>query len=149
MADMKTVTVTRTINAPIEKVFDLLTDHANYKANFGVKGSKLVKEGKGDRNGLGAVRWIDAGLMQFEEEITAYERPRRFDYLIIKCSAPLEHQGGSVRLESAGNATKVVWTSVMRMNVPVLGGLLTRILARKIGQAFGSMLKATERRLAA
>jgi len=149
MADMKTVTVTRTINAPIEKVFDLLSDHANYKANFGVKGSKLVKEGKPDRNGLGAVRWIDAGLMQFEEEITAYERPRRFDYLIIKCSAPLEHQGGSVRLESVGNATKVTWTSAMRMNVPVIGGLLTKILVGKIGQAFGSMLKQTEQRLAA
>lgn len=149
MADMKTITVTRTIPAPIEKVFDLLADHASYQANFGVKGSKLVKEGKPDKNGLGAVRWIDAGLMQFEEEITAYDRPRRFDYLIIRCSAPLEHQGGSVRLESIGNATKVTWTSIMRMKVPVIGGLLTRILAGKIGQAFGSMLKQTERRLAA
>jgi uncharacterized protein YndB with AHSA1/START domain len=149
MADMKTITVTRTINAPIEKVFDLLADHGNYQKNFGVKGSKLIKEGKPDRNGLGAVRWIDAGLMQFEEEVTAYERPRRFDYLIIKCSAPLEHRGGSVRFESVGNATRVTWTSEMRMNVPVIGGLLTRILVGKIGQAFGSMLKQTEQRLAA
>jgi uncharacterized protein YndB with AHSA1/START domain len=146
---MKTVTVTRTINAPIEKVFDLLADHANYKANFGVKESKLLKEGKPDRNGLGAVRYIDAGIMRFEEEITHYERPRRYDYLIIKCSAPLEHQGGSIRLESAGNATKVTWTSTMRMRVPIVGGLLSRVLASKIGQAFGSMLKETERRLAA
>ena len=149
MADMKTVTVTRTINAPIEKVFDLLADHGNYRKNFGVKGSKLIKEGTPDRNGLGAVRWIDAGIMQFEEKITAYERPRRFDYLIVKCSAPLEHEGGSVRLESVGNATKVTWTSVMRMKVPVIGGLLTAILVKKIGQAFGSMLKQTEQRLAA
>jgi uncharacterized protein YndB with AHSA1/START domain len=146
---MKTVTVTRTINAPIEKVFDLLADHANYKANFGVKESKLLKEGKPDRNGLGAVRYIDAGIMRFEEEITHYERPRRFDYLITKCSAPLEHQGGSIRFESVGNATRVTWTSTMRMRVPIVGGLLSRVLASKIGQAFGSMLKETERRLAA
>ena len=52
-------------------------------------------------------------------------------------------------LESVGNATKVTWTSTMRVRVPVIGGLLTRILAGKIGQAFGSMLKETERRLAA
>ena len=146
---MKTVTVTRTINAPIEKVFDLLADHANYKANFGVKDSKLVKEGKPDRNGLGAVRWIDAGIMQFEEEVTHYDRPRRYDYLIIKCSAPLEHQGGSLRFESVGTATRVTWTSTMRVKVPLAGLLLTPILARRIGQAFGSMLKETERRLAA
>ena len=146
---MKTITVTRTINAPIEKVFDLLADHANYKAHFGVKESKLVKEGKPDRNGLGAVRYIDSGPIQFEEEITLYDRPRRYDYLITKCSAPLEHQGGSIRFESVGNATKVTWTSVMRVRVPIIGGLLTKVLANKIGQAFGSMLKETDRRLAA
>ena len=146
---MKTITVTRTIPAPIEKVFDLLADHANYKANFGVKESRLVKEGKPDKNGLGAVRYIDSGPIQFEETITQYDRPRRYDYLITKCSAPLEHEGGSIRLESVGNATKVTWTSVMRVKLPLVGGLLTRILANKIGQAFGSMLKQTERKLAA
>ena len=146
---MKTITVTRTINAPIEKVFDLLADHGNYKANFGVKDSKLIKEGKPDRNGLGAVRYIDAGPLQFEEEVTFYDRPRGYDYLITKCSAPLEHQGGQIRFESVGNATQVTWTSVMRVKVPLLGGLLTKILANKIGQAFGSMLKQTEQKLAA
>ena len=146
---MKTITVTRTIPAPIEKVFDLLADHANYKKHFGVKESKLLKEGKPDKNGLGAVRYIDAGPMNFEEEVTFYDRPRGYDYLITKCSAPLEHKGGQIRLESVGNATKVTWTSVMRVKVPLVGGLLTRILAGKIGQAFGSMLKETEKRLAA
>ena len=146
---MKTITVTRTINAPIEKVFDLLADHGNYKANFGVKDSKLLKEGKPDKNGLGAVRWINAGAIQFEEEITAWERPRRFDYLITKCTAPLEHQGGSLRFENVNGATKVTWTSAMRVKVPVIGGLLTGVMVKKLGQAFGSMLKETERRLAA
>lgn len=146
---MRTITVTRTIPAPIEKVFDLLADHANYKANFGVKESKLLREGKPDRNGLGAVRYINAGPIQFEEEITAYERPRRFDYRITKCSAPLEHQGGSIRLDAAGNATRVTWTSVVRVKLPLVGGLLTRLLVAKLGQAFGAMLKETERRLAA
>ena len=149
MADMKTITVTRTINAPIEKVFDLLADHGNYQKNFGVKESRLVKEGKPDKNGLGAVRYINAGPIQFEEEVTFYDRPRGYDYLITKCSAPLEHKGGQIRLESAGNATQVTWTSVLRVRVPIVGGLLTRILTGKLEQAFGSMLKQTEQRLAA
>ena len=146
---MKTITVTRVIPAPIERVFDLLSDHANYKANFGVKESRLLKDGKPERNGLGAVRYIDAGILRFEEEITAWDRPRRFDYRITKCSAPLEHEGGSLRFEAIGGGTLVTWTSTMRMNVPLVGGLLTKILAAKIGQAFGSMLKKTGQRLAA
>jgi hypothetical protein len=145
---MQTITVTRVIPAPAEGVFDVLADHANYKSFRGVRDSKLVREGKPDRNGLGAVRWIDAGLIQFEETITVWDRPRRFDYLITRCSAPLEHQGGSIRFEAIGGGTLVTWTSVMRLKVPLVGGLLSRLLARKIGQAFGSMLRETERRLA-
>ncbi|MGH8441292.1 MAG: SRPBCC family protein [Nevskiaceae bacterium] len=146
---MQTITVTRTIPAAIEKVFDVLADHANYKSFPGVKESSLIREGKPDKNGVGAVRRISTGAVTFEEEITAYERPRRFDYLITKCTAPLEHEGGSLRFESVGNATKVTWTSVMRVKLPIIGGLLTKVMVGKLGQAFGSMLKETERRLAA
>jgi uncharacterized protein YndB with AHSA1/START domain len=146
---MKTITVTRVIQAPIEKVFDVLSDHANYKSFPGVKDSRLLKEGKPDRNGLGAVRRIETPGVWFEETITAYERPRRFDYLITACKLPLEHEGGSLRFETIGGGTLVTWTSTLRLKVPVIGGLLTRLAAGKLGAAFGSMLKQTEQRLAA
>jgi uncharacterized protein YndB with AHSA1/START domain len=146
---MKTITVTRVIPAPIEKVFDVLSDHANYKSFPGVKDSRLLKEGKPDRNGLGAVRRIETPGVWFEETITAYERPRRFDYLITACKLPLEHEGGSLRFETIGGGTLVTWTSTLRLKVPVIGGLLTRLAAGKLGAAFGSMLKQTEQRLAA
>jgi hypothetical protein len=109
---VRTITVTRVIPAPAEKVFDVLADHANYKSFPGVKESRLVREGKPDRNGLGAVRFIAAGPLTFEEEITAYDRPRRFDYRITKCSAPLEHQGASncgLRISDCGFVIVAVW----------------------------------------
>jgi len=146
---VQTITVERTLKAPIEKVFDVLTDHANYKSFPGVKDSRLLKEGAPDRNGVGAVRRIETPSIWFEEKITAYERPRRFDYLITASQLPIEHQGGSLRFESVGGATKVTWTSTLRLKVPLVGGLLTKLMAGKLGQAFGSMLKETERRLAA
>ncbi|MGH8482125.1 MAG: SRPBCC family protein [Nevskiaceae bacterium] len=146
---MQTITVTRTIKAPIEKVFDVLADHANYKSFPGVTDSKLLREGRPDRNGLGAVRRIETPGVWFEEEITAYERPRRFDYRITASRLPLEHEGGSLRFESVDGATQVTWTSTLRVKLPLVGSLLTKVAAGKLGQAFGSMLKETERRLAA
>ena len=146
---MHTIVVERTIKAPIEKVFDLLADHANYKQFPGVTGSVLLKEGAPERNGAGAVRRIETPKGWFEETITAFERPKRFDYRITKTSLPLEHQGGSVRCESTAEGTRVTWTSVVRVKVPVIGGLLTRIVAPTLGKAFGSMLKEVDRRLAA
>lgn len=146
---MKTITVKRTIKAPIAKVFDVLTDHANYKLFSGIRDSKLVHEGKSEKNGVGALREIDAGRAWFQEEITAFERPRRMDYRIVKSRPPIEHRGGSIRLESTPEGTAVTWTSTFRLDIPVIGGLLTRIMAPQLERAFAAMLKDTERRLAA
>lgn len=146
---MKSITVTRMIPAPAEKVFDLLTDHANYKAFKGVKDSRLLQEGKPDKNGLGAMRRIEAPEVWFEERITAFDRPRRFDYLIVACTIPVEHQGGSLRFEPTGGGTLVTWTSTFRVKVPVLGALLTPLAALRLSGAFRSMLEQVEQRLAA
>jgi hypothetical protein len=146
---MKTIIVKRTIGAPADKVFDVLADHGNYKSFPGVVDSKLTKDGTPDRNGLGAVRHIVIKRGWFDEEITAYERPRRFDYRIVRTSLPLEHQGGSLRFEPVADGTEVTWTSTMRVSIPVIGGLLTPFAASTLGQAFGAMLKEVDRRLAA
>lgn len=145
---MQTVHVERTIKAPIEKVFDLISDHANYKDFPGVKDSELIKKGKPHKNGVGAVREIDTGTAWFQEEITAYERPVRLDYQIVKARPAIEHKGGSVRLEATAEGTKVTWTTTLRIKIPVVGGLITRVAAPQLGKAIGGMLKDIDRRLA-
>lgn len=145
---MQTVHVERTIKAPIEKVFDLISDHANYKDFPGVKDSELIKKGKPHKNGVGAVREIDTGAVWFQEEITAYERPVRLDYQIVKARPAIEHRGGSVRLEATPEGTKVSWTTTLRIKIPLVGGLVTRVAAPQLGKAIGGMLKDIDRRLA-
>jgi uncharacterized protein YndB with AHSA1/START domain len=145
---MKTVTVTRTLNVPIEQVFDVIADHANYKQFPGIKDSKLVREGRTEKNGVGAVREIDAGKAWFQEEITAYERPRRLDYLIVKSRPPLKHEGGSVRLEPDGAGCKVTWTTTVGVKLPLIGGLLDKLLIPQLERGLVATLKSIEKRLA-
>ena len=146
---MKTITVRRVIKAPAERVFEILADHANYKDFPGIKDSKLVREGKAEKNGVGAVREIDAGKAWFQEEITAFERPRRLDYLIVKSRPPLEHQGGSVRLEPQADGCAVTWTTTVGVKIPLIGGLLDRLLVPQLERGLAGTLKHIERRLAA
>ena len=145
---MRTITVKRTLKAPIEKVFDVLSDHANYYRLPGIKRSTLTKKGKPGKNGLGAVREIDVGLAWFQEEITAYQRPTRMDYLITESRPPMAHKGSSIRLEKTPEGTLVTWTSTMRLDVPLLGGLLTPLLMRKLEKGFAATLKAIDETLA-
>jgi uncharacterized protein YndB with AHSA1/START domain len=146
---MQTITIKRHIKAPIDKVFELLSDHANYVQFGGLRRSTLVREGNLERNGVGAVREIDAGTAWFQEEITVFERPTRMDYVIVKSRPPIEHQGGSLRLAARDGGTEVVWTTTLQLRIPVIGGLLTRLVAPQLGKAFAGMLKAVERKLAA
>jgi len=146
---MKTITVTRTIKAPIERVFELISDHANYKTFPGIKDSKLVREGKTERNGLGALREINAGGAWFQEEITAFERPRRLDYLIVKSRPPLEHEGGSVRLTPHPEGCEVTWTTTVGVAIPLLGALLDRLMLPQLERGLAGTLKHIEKRLAA
>jgi len=146
---MKTITVKRTIKAPIEKVFDLLADHANYKSFPGIKESKLVREGKTDKNGVGALREITAGPAWFQEEITHYERPRRLDYLIVKARPPMQHEGGSVRLAPHPDGCEVTWTTTVHIAIPLLGALLDKVMLPQLERGLAGTLKHIERKLAA
>jgi uncharacterized protein YndB with AHSA1/START domain len=144
---MQTITVRHTIRAPIEQVFDMISDHANYKQFPGVSDSRLVKLGSPGKNGVGAVRQVRSGLARFTEEITRYERPTRLDYLITRSFPPLRHQGGTVRLEKTPDGTLVTWTTTMEVKVPALGRVLTPVFGRILSKALAGILSDIERRL--
>jgi uncharacterized protein YndB with AHSA1/START domain len=145
---MRTVRVERTIGAPIERVFELLSDHAGYGRFRGITRAELVREGKPPPNGLGAVRKVDVGPIHFKEEITAFESPARMDYLIVEVNLPLEHEGGSIRLEQIPEGTRAVWTSTFGMRVPVVGGLAAAVVGPALGRGFRRVLGDVDRMLA-
>lgn len=144
---MPTVRTERTIEAPIGDVFELLTDHANYKQFSGISDSELLREGEADRNGVGAMRRVTVGPIRFEEEITAFERPARMGYLIRKVNVPLEHEGGTIRLEAIDDATRVVWESTFRFTTPGIGGLIGVVGAPSTKLGFDRVLRDVDRRL--
>jgi uncharacterized protein YndB with AHSA1/START domain len=142
---MRTVTVQRTLRAPIEGVFDILADHEGYSQMPEVRSAKLVRPGSGERNGVGAIREIDFGSAWFREEITTFERPTRLDYRVLKSRPPIE-EASSIRLRSVEAGTDVTWTARVRVTYPIVGALLTVYIARQLAQGFESFLAATEGR---
>jgi uncharacterized protein YndB with AHSA1/START domain len=141
---MRTVHVSRSIPAPAEPVFDLLADHGNYKRFRGIRGSELMREGEPSPNGVGAMRKVLIGPLRFEEEITAYERPSRLEYRIVRINSPYEHDGARISLEESGGWTKVEWTSVFRVPGP-LAHSQERIWAQALARGFRRVLEDVER----
>jgi hypothetical protein len=141
---MRTVGVTRSIPAPAEPVFDRLADHAGYERFRGIRGSEVLREGDPPPNGVGALRKVLIGPLRFEEEITAYERPSRLEYLIVRINSPYDHDGGRILLHEMSGWTRVDWTSTFR--VPgALAGPQERIWAYALARGFRRVLEDVER----
>jgi uncharacterized protein YndB with AHSA1/START domain len=142
---MRSVHVTRTIPAPPEAVFDRLADHANYDHFRPIHASELLREGDPAPNGVGALRRIKVRPLTFEEEITAYERPTRLDYLIVKLNVPFEHHGGSIRLSPEGDGTHVDWRSSFSVPTPVIGRPEELVWEPVLARGFRRVLEDVER----
>jgi uncharacterized protein YndB with AHSA1/START domain len=145
---MRTAHVQRTIPAPIEDVFEAISDHEGYSRFRIIQRSELLREGKEERNGLGALRRVTSRPLHFEEEVTAFERPARMDYLIRKVNAPFAHEGGTMLLTETPAGTQVDWKSTFAFTIPVVGGLLTRAMIPIVNIGFASALRDVERLLA-
>jgi len=138
----RTIRVERHLDAPPEAVFEIIADHAHYDRFDSIRRSELIEQGEPAPNGLGAVRWIWAGPLRFEEQITAYEPPRRLDYLIRDVRAlPFRHRGGSIRLSPADGGTDALWTSEFEIPIPVVGGALDRVFAVSLERGFVNVLE--------
>ena len=142
---MKKIRLEMELGAPVEGVFEAMTDHGRYDRLRPISASELIRVGTADQNGVGAVRRLRAGLLRFDEEITAYEWPRRLDYVIVDVNVPLEHEGGSIRFEPSETGTRVDWRSTFRITTPIVGGALGAAFAVGLKRSFTRMLEDAAR----
>lgn len=139
-------TLTRTTSAPIEAVFNALTDHrgiANYAR--AARRSTLDREGTPAPNGVGAVRRIEAVGPAIVEEIIEYDRPTRYAYKMVS-GAPVRDHIGTVTLRPAGSGTEVKWHLQSKPKIPGLEWLLTPVLKRVIGELLNGAVDGAEGR---
>jgi uncharacterized protein YndB with AHSA1/START domain len=137
------------IDAPIEHVFDAVSDHVTFlRTEDGSTRTKVLRAGSADRNGLGCVREVRVGRrVRYVEEITAWERPSSFEYTIREVTIPLRHLGSRLTFASTSAGTDVMWTANFVVPVPVLGYPLRLWLERRLVRAFTEMLATAKGRL--
>ena len=71
---MPTIRVEQVVDAPRDALFAVLTDHEGYGRFSGVKKCELIRTGRTERNGLGALRRVHlGGPTVLDEEIVRGE----------------------------------------------------------------------------
>jgi len=148
---MATAKVNCFIPAPIQRVFELITDHGHYDQFDSVAMSRLLKEGSINRNGLGAIRELKVSSIRFKEAISAYEVPSRFEYQVLACylcignhgreiEFPLIHQKGQITLEEHDGGTTVYWMSQFTVARP-FGNQIAKLMRPFVERTFNRILQ--------
>jgi len=137
--------VERTIAAPPERVFEWLANPASLTAVPLVIRAGWVKGTSAPA--AGAVREVTGIGIWFREEITAYDAPRSYSYLILKSFPVFRHDGGTLTFTPKGDGTHVDWDSSYTHPALAGGRAMEAISARLLRWSFNQILAGCARRL--
>ena len=135
---MHRVEIERVVDATPEEAFARYTDHAGWTGWAGVGQVRLVRSGKPERDGVGAVRAF-APPLGLREEVTEFHPPTRMGYRIVAGGFPMKNHRGEVTFEPRGTGTRIAWSVVFDSRIPGLGrptALVARLLFSTILRRF-------------
>jgi uncharacterized protein YndB with AHSA1/START domain len=116
---------------PPEQIFAYLAEHENLAEVFGAKIERL-RDGEGERNGVGSVRQLRIGPMPpFEETVTEFVPSERIVYRITKGS-PLRGHVGVMTFEEDAGGTRFVYDIRLASPAPGLALIVRSSLTRSI-----------------
>lgn len=145
---MRELKVQAEIPASPERVWAVYTDHRGWVKWAGVREVVLRQEGEPPPDGLGATRVIRTAGLAIEEEVIAFEPPKRMVYRLV-AGLPIRNHQGEVLFEATGRGTRVLWRVRFDPLLPGTGGLLVWALRRALGDVLArlsAVLLAPERR---
>ena len=131
------VTSQTTVAAPIETVWDKLSDHVGM-SEWGPVTVTMDRLGTADPNGVGAIRRIalPGPGPDIVEEVVTFEAPNLFGYKALS-GTPFPGYAGEVRLTPAGSGTHINYTVSTTASFPLVKAplaaicqVLLRLLAR-------------------
>lgn len=139
---MQKIHVSRSYDKDLETIFNTISDHARFLSGGGLK-CTLIKQGKDDINGNGAIRKVVSKSLTFEEEIFDYQKNLRFSYVILSTTPkkPLFHKKGWLDFSYKNGKTQVDWHSHFKITVPIIGGLIGWIVKGQMAKVFEKRLK--------
>jgi hypothetical protein len=86
-------TLRRSIAAPIEVVFEVLTDHRGTANISAFRSSTLEREGEPPPNGVGAIRKLRLAGPPIREQVTVFDPPALFAYKLLSGIPARSHRG--------------------------------------------------------
>ena len=152
---VKAIDVSIDIDAPIDDVFERLSDHGAYGRFPNVPAARMIQAGEKEENGEGAIREVTLRVfgflpIQFIEDITVYDKPRVFEYRVksaryqlglFTLDAGIVHHLGQLTFSERDGKTAVHWISKFEMTWPLVKYVTEKALEFEASRLFTSILQ--------
>ena len=135
----------RRIDAPVEVVWDLLTDHAAYDQWTPVPTARLETPGDDDPDGVGAVRFLGAGSLGTREQVVEFVPNAHLAYGIVS-GLPVRNHRADVWLEDGDGWTSLEYEGRFEPAAPGTGRVIALVMQAAIRTLVSSLATAAARR---
>ena len=128
------IKMTQVFNAPVDTIFNILTDHETFGQVINTKIKRVVDSQGENRNGVGSVRRISAfPAPAFEETVVKFEPNRLMAYEISKGS-PIKNHKGRMEFSDEQGKTRLTYMIVYEPKLPfvLLGSILKKAIEKPI-----------------
>ncbi|MFH2067754.1 MAG: SRPBCC family protein [Pseudomonadota bacterium] len=138
------IEIRQTFNAPVETIFNLLTDHESFGEVISTKIKRVVDSPGENKNGVGSVRRISSfPVPAFEETVVTFKTNRLMEYVVSKGS-PIKNHKGRMEFSEVGGRTHLFYTIDYDPRLPFI--FLSSVLKQAIENPMRKSLEQLARR---
>ena len=132
-----TVNIKVTFDAPVDKIYSMISDHELFGKIQGVKMKRIVDStDPTNPNGAGSVRRFTIGL-PLEEKIMKAEKNQLIEYTIIKGMHFFSSHYGVIRFHAINDKqSSIDYSITIGIKIPVVSKLIINVIAASLKKSF-------------
>ena len=128
------IQITQSFKAPVETIFNILTDHEAFGQVINARIKRVVDSQGENKNGAGSVRRISAfPAPAFEETVVRFEPNQLMEYVVSKGS-PIKNHNGRMEFSEEQGQTRLEYAISFEPKLPflLLGAVIKNAIEKSI-----------------
>ncbi len=134
--------------APIETVWDIVSNHRAYPSWTPVRSARLDTEGDGHPDGVGAVRFLGVGNLGARERMLEFDPPTHLAYTIVSGVPVRDYRADMWLQATADGGTDLRWVGSFASAPPGMARVLRAFLEAVLRDTGDRVVKEGRRRAA-
>jgi uncharacterized protein YndB with AHSA1/START domain len=143
-----TIDVYRHVDAPVETVWEIISNHRAYPLWTTIRTARLEQEGRPHPDGVGVVRFLGVGPVGAREQVLDFDPPHHLAYTILSGPPVRGYRADMDLSPTSDGGTDLRWTGGFDSAPPGTARVCRAVLERALRSMADGIVKEGARRSA-